>query len=105
MGVAAERVADQDRVVARRRELAVGLVRDPDLVQISPAVERHGIRINWLERRLGAWFHYGTAFRGRSFAKRKRVLPGVLPGVGYDYDRVWDGRPGNAARSAAALVP
>ena len=38
--VAAERVADQDDVVARRRQRAVGLVGDADRVQLPPAVER-----------------------------------------------------------------
>ena len=38
--VAAERVADEDRVVAPRRERPVGLVGDADRVQVPPAVER-----------------------------------------------------------------
>ena len=43
VGVAAERVADQDDVVARRGQRAVGLVRDPDRVQLPTAVERHRV--------------------------------------------------------------
>ena len=38
--VAAERMTDQDDVVARRRERAVGLVRDPDRMELAAAVER-----------------------------------------------------------------
>ena len=41
VGVAAERVADQDDVVARGRERAVGLVGHPDRVQLPAAVEPH----------------------------------------------------------------
>ena len=37
--VAAQRVADQDDVVARRRERPVGLVGDADRMQLAPAVE------------------------------------------------------------------
>ena len=44
MGVAAERVADQDRVVAPGREHAVGLVGNANRMQLASAVERHGIR-------------------------------------------------------------
>ena len=29
--------------------------------------------------------------RGGKFAVRRRHLPGALPGIGYDYDRVWGG--------------
>ena len=41
VGVAAQRVADQDHVVPLGGEGAVGLVRDADRVQLSTAVERH----------------------------------------------------------------
>ena len=44
VGVAAQRVADQDHVVALGGEGAVGLVGDADRVQLSSAVERHGLR-------------------------------------------------------------
>ena len=43
VGVAAERVADQDDIVAPRGERAVGLVGHPDRVQLPSAVERHRI--------------------------------------------------------------
>ena len=39
--VAAQRMADQDHVVARRRQRAVGLVGDADRLQDAAAVERH----------------------------------------------------------------
>ena len=42
--VAAERVADEDHVVALRRQRAVGLVRDTDRVELPPAVEPHRVR-------------------------------------------------------------
>ena len=40
MRVAAQRMADENHVVARRRQRAVGLVGDADRMQRSPAVER-----------------------------------------------------------------
>ena len=39
MGVATERMADQDDVVPERAEGAIGLVRHPDLVQLASAIE------------------------------------------------------------------
>ena len=44
VGVAAERVADEDDVVARGGQGAVGLVRHPDRVQVAPAVQPHRVR-------------------------------------------------------------
>ena len=44
VGVAAERVAHQDDVVAPGREGAVSLVRHPDRVQVPSAVEPHRLR-------------------------------------------------------------
>ncbi len=44
MGVAAEGVADQDDVVPRGGEGAVGLVRHPDRVQLASAVQLHRFR-------------------------------------------------------------
>jgi hypothetical protein len=41
MGVAAERVTDQNDVVAFGREITVGLVGHPDRVQLSSTVEWH----------------------------------------------------------------
>jgi hypothetical protein len=38
--VAAQRMADENHVVARRRQRAVRLVRDPDRMQRASAVER-----------------------------------------------------------------
>lgn len=36
-------------------------------------------------------FYQGTRWRGHAFARKHRILPGCLPGLGYDYDRVWGG--------------
>src|ERR1019366_5201945 len=44
VGVAAERMAHQDNVVAPGREGAVGLVCHPNRVQFPPAVEPHRLR-------------------------------------------------------------
>ena len=44
MGVAAERMAHQNHVVTRRREPAVGLVGNPDGIQLPSAVERERFR-------------------------------------------------------------
>ena len=44
MGVAAERVADEDDIVTREGEGPVGLVRHPDRVQLASAIQRHWSR-------------------------------------------------------------
>ena len=44
VGVAAQRVADQDDVVTRRREAAVRLVRQAELGQVATRVERQRLR-------------------------------------------------------------
>jgi hypothetical protein len=43
MRVARERVADENDVVPLRRELAVGLVRDPYVAELAPRVERQRV--------------------------------------------------------------
>jgi hypothetical protein len=40
MRIAAQRMADENHVVARRRQRSVRLVRDPDRMQRASAVER-----------------------------------------------------------------
>ena len=40
---------------------------------------------------LSTRFFHGVKRRGWQFAASGRKLPGALPGVGYDYDRVWGG--------------
>ena len=44
VGVSAQRVADQDDVVARRRQRPIGLVGDADRMQLASAVERKRLR-------------------------------------------------------------
>ena len=44
VGVSAQRVADQNDVVARRRQRAVGLVGDADRMQLASTVERERLR-------------------------------------------------------------
>jgi glycosyltransferase involved in cell wall biosynthesis len=44
---------------------------------------------HWIPERI---LHDWIVFRSRRFAESGTTLPGALAGVGYDYDRVWDGR-------------
>jgi hypothetical protein len=44
--------------------------------------------------------------RSKKFAAQGKVLPGALPGVGYDYNLVWGGRlnaPRNFSHSTADI--
>lgn len=52
---------------------------------------RYGIKPGRLAPLISARFYYGAIRRGQEFAAKGRKLPGALPGVGYDYDRVWGG--------------
>jgi glycosyltransferase involved in cell wall biosynthesis len=61
-----------------------------------PEVERvyqeHGIHVaDW--HRLPQLAQYELLdIRSRKFAAHGKILPGALPGIGYNYDRVWRGR-------------
>ena len=44
-----------------------------------------------IDNLISARFFNSVNRRGGKFAYRHRHLPGALPGVGYDYDRVWGG--------------
>jgi glycosyltransferase involved in cell wall biosynthesis len=61
-----------------------------------PEVERiyqeHGIHLaDWHRLPQLAQYELLDA-RSRKFAARGKILPGALPGIGYDYDLVWGGR-------------
>ena len=49
----------------------------------------HHVHPHWLPERL---IHDWIVRRSRNFAAREQSLPGALPGTGYNYDRLWDGR-------------
>lgn len=49
----------------------------------------HGTKVNYLDPVLGNAFSKGVELRSNVFVQAKRWLPGILPGSGYDYDRIW----------------
>ena len=59
--------------------------------EIAQVWKRHGLVKNKLDTLRAARFFNGVNRRGGRFAWRRRHLPGALPGVGYDYDRLWGG--------------
>lgn len=50
---------------------------------------KHGLRPRWFHPLLSQRFYNGVHRRGMQHALSGRSLPGALPGIGYDYDRVW----------------
>lgn len=58
----------------------------PEIDRVRAA---HHVDPHWLpERLMNDWI----LRRSRKFAARAESLPGALPGTGYNYDRLWEGR-------------
>jgi glycosyltransferase involved in cell wall biosynthesis len=55
-------------------------------------LDKYGLTITWRDRLRIA--HTTRVLRWRSWwhVKTRRLLPGALPGIGYDYDDVWGGQ-------------
>jgi hypothetical protein len=53
--------------------------------------EKYGLVKTRLDNLRAARFFNAVNRRGGKFAYQHRHLPGALPGIGYDYDRVWGG--------------
>jgi GT2 family glycosyltransferase len=70
--------------------------------EVGRVYQAHGIRIADWHRLPQLVQHESLDVRSRRFAARGKVLPGALPGIGYDYDLVWGGRlngPRSSSRS------
>jgi glycosyltransferase involved in cell wall biosynthesis len=59
--------------------------------EIAQVWDRYGLKHRKSDNLLAARFFNGVNRRGGKFAYQHRHLPGALPGIGYDYDRVWGG--------------
>ena len=59
--------------------------------EIHRVRQENGIRLRHREYLVGGCFSMYVQRRGMQWAIGGRVLPGALPGVGYDYDEVWGG--------------
>jgi len=68
------------------------LLRTEGRDEIRAVRRAHGVEISRPEKLVGAIFFRWVVGRGWLHAVRRQTLPGALPGVGYDYDDVWDGR-------------
>lgn len=60
--------------------------------EIGAVRRQHGVSIPAPQKLLGAIFFRAVVGRGWLHAARRATLPGALPGVGYDYNAVWNGR-------------
>lgn len=59
--------------------------------EVRKVWKRYGIPSRRLDPIVSARFFYGVSRRGDQFAAAKKMLPGCLPGTGYDYNQVWGG--------------
>jgi glycosyltransferase involved in cell wall biosynthesis len=59
--------------------------------EIRKVWKRYGIEAQRFDPIVSARFFNGVIRRGDKFAAAKKMLPGCLPGVGYDYNQVWGG--------------
>ena len=71
--------------------------------EIAAVWKRYGLSKSKIDELRAARFFNGVNRRGGRFAALKRHLPGALPGVGYDYDRVWGGLLNDRRMPPAAL--
>ncbi len=60
--------------------------------EVERVQEERGIHLADWHRLPQLALHEMLDLRSRKFAARGKVLPGALPGVGYDYNLVWGGR-------------
>ena len=59
--------------------------------EVARVWKRYGLTKRRADDLRGARFFNRVQWSGSKFAHQKRQLPGALPGLGYDYDRVWGG--------------
>lgn len=59
--------------------------------EIERVWKRYGLVKRKIDSLIAARFFNSVNRAGGKFAHRRRHLPGALPGIGYDYDRVWGG--------------
>ncbi len=64
-------------------------VTHPEVVRVR---REHGIKLSDWHRLPELALHEWIDIRSRRFAAGQPALPGSLAGIGYDYDRVWNGR-------------
>ena len=78
--------------------------------EIAQVWDRYGLKRRKTDNLLAARLFNGVNRRGGRFAHQLKHLPGALPGIGYDYDRVWGGllndrrMPPHSAESGATLL-
>lgn len=77
----------------RRHESSktAGLVEGKVHPEVARVRREHGIRFPPRQWVFELALHKWVESRSRRFANSGATLPGALPGVGYNYDRVWEG--------------
>ncbi len=94
------RFMERGRLVRANRFLGAfrrhSLSKTAGLTSRHPEIDRvraaQRVNSHWLPERL---LHEWIVRRSRKFAMSRQSLPGALPGTGYNYDRLWDGRLNN----------
>jgi hypothetical protein len=90
------RFARVDRCLgAFRQHPASKTVRDSVEIgrrELQRVIRMHGLPHGPGARMRSRWFRERVRLRSAWHVLRRRPLPGALPGVGWDYDRLWDGR-------------
>ena len=59
--------------------------------EIARVWKKYGLSKTKLDNLRAARFFNGVNRRGGRFAWKRIVIPGGMPGIGYDYDRLWGG--------------
>jgi len=59
--------------------------------EIRKVWKRYGLEAQRFDPIVSARFYNSVIRNGDKFAAAKKMLPGCLPGVGYDYNQVWGG--------------
>jgi glycosyltransferase involved in cell wall biosynthesis len=59
--------------------------------EIEQVWRKYGLKNSRLDPIRSKMFFYGAMRHGCQYAQSGKMLPGSLPGIGYDYDDVWGG--------------
>ncbi len=96
--MSAGRFVRVDRVLGafrkHKQSKTLRLLRTEGRAEIRAVRQQQAVKISLPEKLVGALFFRWVIGRGWWHAMHRGSLAGALPGVGYDYDAVWDGRLG-----------
>jgi glycosyltransferase involved in cell wall biosynthesis len=67
------------------------LMQTVGVAEVQRVWVKNGFKPRFFSPAISYRFWTGTTWRGAAFAEKQRVLPGNLPGIGYDFNRLWGG--------------